>query len=607
MLNNDDNTILPLTLESSTNKIITTPPAAIDSSTNVSVQNDAVKTAGLASTRPKRNVGTYKDGPAKERLVKKDITQSHVYHRCERQYIKAVKKNIRQDNPTMAQAKKRKDWPEFEKAIQAEYQQMFDDEVYTKKSVKYKELPKDANLLGTMFTLTVKRNPSTGAIEKYKARLVALGNQQKESSYDQIKSLTARGSSVKMLIAIQAATNAYSMVLDVKRAYLKSEIDEMKNEKLYIRLPNGNIKKLQRYLYGLKQAGKEWQDNITGYKATIDPLVFTKRKGKDYISMSIHVDDFYVISTKQSMLDEFYQLLQDPYNEVSRKTGDTVEYLGMSVSKLPNGDISISQPAYIEKMLQIAGMSEASGVSIPYTVTQVPKEDDDTPIDKNLYLSYVGLINYLACYSRPDLLYALSRVAQRCSNPNRSDMRRVMNIFRFIVSTKNNSLIFKSNIPVIAYAWVDAGFNSYEDGKSHYGHNIAIGTDSGSFHCKSGKMKNVVLSSCESEHVSLCHGGTEIIYVRRFLNDLGFPQVNPTIIYEDNQSTIKQVYGSMNHNVTKHISPKFHFVKQQVELKKISVVYTESSENTADIFTKPLNKQIFQEHLWPSLCGYSLS
>ena len=67
------------------------------------------------------------------------------------------------------------------------------------------------------------------------------------------------------------------MVLDVKGAYLKSEINEMKNEKLYVRLPNGNIKKLQRYLYGLKQAGKEWQDNVTntlltaGYRPTADP------------------------------------------------------------------------------------------------------------------------------------------------------------------------------------------------------------------------------------------------------------------------------------------------------------------------------------------------
>jgi len=155
---------------------------------------------------------------------------------------------------------------------------------------------------------------------------------------------------------------------------------------------------------------------------------------------------------------------------------------------------------------------------------------------------------------------------------NQSDMPRVMNVFRFIVSTKYQFLIYQTNIPVIAYGWVDAGFNSYDDKKSYYGHDIAIGRENGSFHSRSGKLKKVVLSYCEYEHVTLCYGGTEIIFVRRFLKVLGFPQIVPTIIYEDNQSTINQVYGSMNHNVTKHISPNFYIVKQQVELKKISVV-----------------------------------
>jgi len=61
--------------------------------------------------------------------------------------------------------------------------------------------------------------------------------------------------------------------------------------------------------------------------------------------MSIHVEDFYITSTKQSMLDDFYQLLRDKYNKVSKKTGDTVEYLGMSITKLDNGDIVVSQPS----------------------------------------------------------------------------------------------------------------------------------------------------------------------------------------------------------------------------------------------------------------------
>ena len=133
------------------------------------------------------------------------------------------------------------------------------------------------------FTLYVKRNPTTGDIDKYKAIVVALGNQQDSSSYQDIRSSAARGSSRKLLIALQAALRWESMVLDVKGAFLKSEIDESCDEKLYLKLPNGQIKKLHMCIYGLKQTGKRWQDNIintlltAGYHAKVDPLVFTKR------------------------------------------------------------------------------------------------------------------------------------------------------------------------------------------------------------------------------------------------------------------------------------------------------------------------------------------
>jgi hypothetical protein len=54
------------------------------------------------------------------------------------------------------------------------------------------------------------------------------------------------------------------MVLYIKRAYLKSTITDPDREKLYIRYPNGKIYTLLKYIYGLKQAGYEWQKNITG-------------------------------------------------------------------------------------------------------------------------------------------------------------------------------------------------------------------------------------------------------------------------------------------------------------------------------------------------------
>ncbi len=101
-----------------------------------------------------------------------------------------------------------------------------------------------------MFVLQRKRDKITGYITKYKARLCALGNQQKNSSFVDIKSRTVRSNSVKMLLALKEKTRAKAMVIDIKGAYLKSSIDLDLNEKFYI-LPDGQCAKLNKYIYDL--------------------------------------------------------------------------------------------------------------------------------------------------------------------------------------------------------------------------------------------------------------------------------------------------------------------------------------------------------------------
>ena len=77
------------------------------------------------------------------------------------------------------------------------------------------------------------------------------------------------------------------MVLDIKGAYLKSVIKDTNKEKLFIRYPDGKVYKLLNYIYGLKQAGYEWQRNITAellrlryQQSPTDPLIFTRHTGK---------------------------------------------------------------------------------------------------------------------------------------------------------------------------------------------------------------------------------------------------------------------------------------------------------------------------------------
>ena len=138
---------------------------------------------------------------------------------------------------------------------------------------------------------------------------------------------------------------------------------------------------------------------------------------------------------------------------------------------------------------------------------------------------------------------------------------------------------------------VDASYNCYSDGKSHYGYCFSLGDDNGSFYCKSAKMKMVTLSSTESEYVALCNATTEIVYLRRLLSDIGFPQNTPTPIYEDNLSCIKMLNGDFNHQTTKPIRVKYHYTKQLLKEGVIKVLYKCTDDMVADILTKALPTQ----------------
>ena len=112
--------------------------------------------------------------------------------------------------------------------------------------------------------------------------------------------------------------------------------------------------KLNKYIYCLKQSGAEWETNVTNllkkhqYNSCFnsDGRLFVKGyQNGDWIVMSLFVDDFYVITNKQKRLDDLYNILSSHYGEVSKKQGDILEYLGMSIVRNKDNTITIWQPA----------------------------------------------------------------------------------------------------------------------------------------------------------------------------------------------------------------------------------------------------------------------
>ena len=129
----------------------------------------------------------------------------------------------------------------------------------------------------------------------------------------------------------------------------------------------------------------------------------------------------------------------------------------------------------------------------------------------------------------------------------------------------------------------------HNDRKSMSGYVFKIQKNGGAISWRSQKQAAVALSSTEAEYVALAVASQEAVFLRQLLEELGFQQTSPTFIGEDNQSCIS-ITNRTDHKRTKHVDIKFHFLRDFVAKKIISIGYIPSEHMVADVLTKHLGR-----------------
>jgi hypothetical protein len=135
--------------------------------------------------------------------------------------------------------------------------------------------PSSVNPLGSKFVFSIKRR-SDGSIDRYKARLVALGNKQEYGlDHDETFTPVAKMTTVRTILALAASQSWPLYQMDVKNVFLYGDL----KEDVYLKLPSGmstslsnDVCKLKRSLYGLKQALRVWFDK---FRSTLQGFSFT--------------------------------------------------------------------------------------------------------------------------------------------------------------------------------------------------------------------------------------------------------------------------------------------------------------------------------------------
>ena len=231
-------------------------------------------------------------------------------------------------------------------------------------------------------------------------------------------------------------------------------------------------------------------------------------------------------------------------------------------------------------------------VSTPIEITYKNKIVDDNveQVDKTLYQSIVGSLLYLSTKTRPDISFAVSVAARHCNSPNVNNFNSLKRILRYLNGTANLGIMYsKDNISkCVGYSDSDwAG--DVKDRKSTSGYCFAM--NGGLISWKSCKQTCVALSTAEAEYVALAAATQEAIWLNRLLFEMSNDNNSPILIFEDNQAAIAIANNPKDHPKTKHISIKFHFIREALLNKAIFLQYCPTKGMLADIFTKSLSKE----------------
>ena len=352
-----------------------------------------------------------------------------------------------------------------------------------------------------------------------------------------------------------------------------------------------------------------------GFRRSVeDSCIFhyANELAKEYVWTAVYVDDILVAASNDSLVMSFKSLLE---KQVRIKINPCNHFLGIEVIQ-ENDCIMIHQQAYIKKMLEDFEVKfhpfRLQETPLPPGCNLTPFDvDTDKETEISTYRSAIGSLNYVSCASRPDICFAVNRLAQFLSKPSQRHLQLVCHLFGYLKKYPYLPIRYSSAIsavlqefPMMGYVDADHGSND-ADRRSTTGYVIFAARGPISWYSKKQDSASGGGSS-ESEYKALYSVCCELLFLRQLVEDIGFAPLKPTKVLEDNTAVISVVNGNVQSSKLKHVAIKLQAIKEWIADGQVLVTYCETQDQIADILTKSTTTVIFHSLLARLLCAGGL-
>ena len=184
---------------------------------------------------------------------------------------------------------------------------------------------------------------------------------------------------------------------------------------------------------------------------------------------------------------------------------------------------------------------------------QEPKFPSNPRLDTagtKLYQSMVGSILWSAIGTRPEIQFSTNMPSRQTKSPIRGNIVALDLVLEYLVNTPDFGLVLGGLGGVTLYATDDSSYGAHDDWKSHTGCTLHIGDGSGAFLSRSKKQPVTTDSSTVVVFIATHFVSKEILWTRELLQDMGYAQDTPTVLCEDNMSTIAMINNDSNRQKT---------------------------------------------------------
>lgn len=360
------------------------------------------------------------------------------------------------------------------------------------------------------------------------------------------------------------------------------------------------------------------KDNYT--KSSVDHSVFTKVIDGKNFHVCISTDDFLCAYHNVQHFNAFCDKLRE-YFTITTSTGPVIHYLNLTITQSDHY-ISFDQTKSI-----IEALTNYFGTPDSLKTVQTPFRTDNDfekilastpPTDlltikklekeyKGSYRSLYGTLLHYTIWTRPDIMYAMARLAPFSAAPNEAAFQGLKRIFRYLATFPHRPICIKrtkEKTNTMLFVW-------NPDNKEHvtFSKEPTIFADSGdprdlvqyrsmlcniltiagtaiAWECK--KTPGVSLHSTDAELRGLSRANVRAKIFRHFATSLNYHLVDPITIYQDNEAVEAiATVGRMTPR-TKYLGIHTAFCQQEQERKNTKTQHIETKKMLADMGTKPL-------------------